>query len=60
MGVLHLNLLYGFEGLYEGAEAGILSIEGFPFVAVALLYQTFRYYAELLPVNISLLLLLAP
>ena len=50
MGVLYLNLLYGLERLYKGAEAGVLSVEGFPFVTVAFLDQTLRYDAELLPV----------
>ena len=49
-----LNLLYGFERLYKGAEAGVLSIERFPLVAVALLDQTLRYDAELLPVIVSI------
>ena len=44
-----LNLLYGFERLYKGAEAGVLSVKRFPLVAVALLDQTLRYDAKLLP-----------
>ena len=45
----YFNLLYGFERLYKGAEAGVLPVERFPLVAVALLDQTLRYDAKLLP-----------
>ena len=57
MGVLYLNLLYGLERLYKGAEAGVLSVEGFPFVTVALLDQTLRYDAELLPVIVIVMVI---
>ena len=46
----YFNLLYGFERLYKGAEAGVLPVKRFPLVAVALLDQTLCYDAKLLPV----------
>ena len=44
-----LNLLYGLERLYKGAEAGVFPVKRFPLVAVALLDQTLCYDAKLLP-----------